>query len=391
MSFLPDIALNSFGEGRESLFGKLRRLDWGLVFVFALITATGGLLLYGAAGGSLTPWAGLHIARFFAFGLVMLIVAMVDIRVWYHLSYPLYALSVLLLVAVDVAGSVAMGAQRWLSLGPIRIQPSEFMKISIALALARYYQDMAGARLWQLKPHLIPLVMVAVPAALIMLQPDLGTALMVVGVGAALVLMAGLSWWYVAIAGATGLTGAVIGFMFFMSDFQKNRVFTFLDPSRDPQGTGYHITQSKIAIGSGGLFGVGFMQGTQSQLDFLPERHTDFVLAMLLEEFGFVGGAFVLSLYLTAIGMGVMTALSCRHVFGKFVAGGITMLLFIYVSMNAGMIMGLLPVVGEPMPFLSWGGSVMLSLMIGLGLVQNVRIHREKSIGTSFSEHHSGL
>jgi rod shape determining protein RodA len=386
MSFLPDIALDGFGEGRESVFGKLKRLDWGLVFVFALITATGALLLYGAAGGSFTPWAGPHIVRFFAFGLIMLIVAVIDIRVWYHAAYPLYVVSVLLLIAVDLFGAVAMGAQRWLPLGPIRIQPSEFMKISIALALARYYQDLAGARLWQLKLHVIPLIMIAVPAALIMMQPDLGTALMVVGVGSSLVLLAGLSWWYVGVAGAVGVSGALVGFLFFMSDFQKNRVFTFLDPSRDPQGTGYHITQSKIAIGSGGLFGVGYMQGTQSQLDFLPERHTDFVLAMLLEEFGFVGGAFVLALYLTAMGIGILTALRCRHVFGKFVAGGITMLLFIYVSMNAGMIMGLLPVVGEPMPFLSWGGSVMLSLMIGIGLIQNTRIHRDKSLGTGFSE-----
>jgi rod shape determining protein RodA len=386
MSFLPDL-----GEGQDSLFKRLGRIEWGMVVAIAMITAVGAILLYGAAGASFEPWAGQHVIRFCLALIIMTAVALMDVRVWYQLAYPAYAVSVILLVLVEVAGATAMGATRWLQVGPLRIQPSEFMKIAMVMSLARYYHDLADVRLDRLKPHLVPLAMMAVPAGLIMLQPDLGTALMVVGVSATLVILAGLSWWYIGGAMAAGLTAAVVGFTFFMSDFQKQRIFTFLDPSRDPQGTGYHITQSKIAIGSGGVFGVGYMQGTQSQLDFLPERHTDFVLAMLLEEFGFVGGVFVLALYAAAMAYGVAIARACRHRFGKFMAGGITTLIFIYVAINAGMIMGLLPVVGEPMPFLSYGGSVMLSLLFGIGLVQNAQVYRARVMGTGFGERTGGV
>jgi rod shape determining protein RodA len=260
------------------------------------------------------------------------------------------------------------------------------MKIALAMALARYYHDAGDRRLDRLVPHLIPLLLIAIPAALIMAQPDLGTALMVVGVGATLVILAGLSWWYIIGAGLAGVTGAVLGFLFVMHDFQKERILNFLDPGRDPLGTGYHITQSKIAIGSGGLFGVGYMQGTQTQLDFLPERHTDFILAMLLEEFGMIGGLFVLGLYAAALIYGVWIASTCRHLFGKYLAGGITMLLFIYVAINAGMVVGILPVVGEALPLLSHGGSVMMSMLFGFGLIQNAKVFRDKTLATGFAQ-----
>ncbi len=371
-------------EGRDSFRARLGKIEWGLVLVLALIACTGALLLYGAAGGSFEPWSANHLIRFSIFVVMMVVVATVDVRVWYHLAYPAYGIAVLLLVAVELFGKVAMGAQRWLELGPIQVQPSEFMKIALAMALARYYHDGEARRLDLITPHLIPLVMIAVPSALIMMQPDLGTALMVVGVGCALVILAGLSWWFVAGAGALGITGAVLGYFFVMHEFQKERILNFLDPSRDPLGTGYHITQSKIAIGSGGIFGVGFMQGSQSQLDFLPERHTDFILAMLLEEFGMIGGVFVLGLYVAALVYGVLIARSCRHLFGKYLAGGITVLLFIYVAINAGMVVGLLPVVGEALPLLSHGGSVMMSMLFGFGLIQNAWVFRERTLGTGF-------
>jgi rod shape determining protein RodA len=380
MTFLPDL----YG-GRDSFFGKLRRIEWGMVLALATITTMGAILLYGAAEGKWEPWAGDHIIRFCVFCTMMLVVATVDVRIWYHAAYPAYIGTFILLILVELIGKVALGAQRWLEFGPFRIQPSEFMKIAVVLALARYYQDASGDRMWRLKAHLIPLILLSAPAALIMLQPDLGTAIMVAGVGSTLVILAGLSWWYVIAAGSAAITLATASFFFFMHEFQRNRILTFLDPSRDPLGTGYHITQSKIAIGSGGFWGVGYMQGTQSQLDFLPERHTDFVFAMLLEEFGMIGGLFVLSLYIAVMAYGIYIAMACRHVFGKFVAGGVTMLLFIYVSINTGMIMGILPVVGEPLPFLSYGGSVMLSLMFGIGLVQNAKVYRDKTMGTSFS------
>lgn len=371
-------------EGRDSFRARLGKIEWGLVLVLALIACTGALLLYGAAGGSFDPWSANHLIRFSIFVVMMVVVATVDVRVWYHLAYPAYGIAVVMLVAVELFGKVAMGAQRWLELGPIQIQPSEFMKIALAMALARYYHDGEARRLDLITPHLIPLVMIAVPSALIMMQPDLGTALMVVGVGCALVILAGLSWWFVAGAGALGITGAVLGYFFVMHEFQKERILNFLDPSRDPLGTGYHITQSKIAIGSGGIFGVGYMQGSQSQLDFLPERHTDFILAMLLEEFGMIGGLFVLGLYVAALVYGVLIARSCRHLFGKYLAGGITVLLFIYVAINAGMVVGLLPVVGEALPLLSHGGSVMMSMLFGFGLVQNAWVFRERTLGTGF-------
>jgi rod shape determining protein RodA len=371
-------------EGRDSFRGRLSQIEWGLVAVLACIALTGATLLYGAAGGSWQPWSLNHLIRFAVFLSMMLLVATVDVRVWYTLAYPAYGLSVVMLVAVEAFGKVAMGAQRWLEVGPIQIQPSEFMKIALAMALARFYHDSQAVRLDRIGAHVIPLAMVAMPAALIMAQPDLGTALMVVGVGTAMVIMAGLSWWYVAGAGAVGIGGATLGFFFVMHDFQKERILNFLDPSRDPLGTGYHITQSKIAIGSGGLFGVGFMQGTQSQLDFLPERHTDFILAMLLEEFGMVGGLFVLGLYLVALVYGVLIARACNHLFGKFMTGGITMLLFIYVAINAGMVVGILPVVGEALPLLSHGGSVMMSILFGIGLIQNARVFRGRTLTTGF-------
>ncbi|MEN9855498.1 MAG: hypothetical protein RL186_46 [Pseudomonadota bacterium] len=378
------ISLTDMDAGQDSFMGKLRRVEWGLVLVLALIAGMGALLLYGAAAANWQPWAANHILRVTLCVLLMLAVATIDVRVWYHIAYPAYLITFVLLILVELFGKVALGAQRWLEIGPIRLQPSEFMKIALILALARFYQDSKEVRMWQLRAHIVPFILLGAPALLIMHQPDLGTAIMVAGVGAAMVILAGLSWAYVIGALGACVAGAAIGFFFFMQEFQRNRILTFLDPSRDPLGSGYHITQSKIAIGSGGFWGVGYMQGTQSQLDFLPERHTDFVFAMLLEEFGMLGGLFVLALYIAAMAYGIYIALACRHRFGKFIAGGITLLLFIYVGINTGMIMGLLPVVGEPLPFLSFGGSVMLSLSFGFGLVQNAKIFRDKSLGTSF-------
>jgi rod shape determining protein RodA len=381
MTFLPDLD----GAGRDSFLGRLGRIEWGLVFALAMIATVGAILLFGAAEGNWNPWAGDHIIRFGVVTCVMLVVATIDVRVWYHAAYPFYIATFILLILVALVGKEALGAKRWLEVGPIRIQPSEFMKIAVVMALARFYQDHGSERMWRLKSHIIPLILLSLPAAIIMKQPDLGTAIMVAGVGATLVILAGLSWWYIIAAGTAVAAFATLSFFFFMEEFQRNRILTFIDPSRDPLGTGYHITQSKIAIGSGGFWGVGYMKGTQSQLDFLPERHTDFVFAMLLEEFGMIGGLFVLGLYLAVMAYGIYTAVACRHVFGKFVAAGITMLMFIYVGINTGMIMGLLPVVGEPLPFLSYGGSVMLSLMFGFGLVQNARVFRDKTLGTGFA------
>ncbi len=378
---LLDITKN---EGVNSIGGKLKRIEWGMVLLVSLLAAFGTLLLYGAAGGNWMPWALPHIVRFCMFICMMIVVAMIDIRFWYNLAYPAYAIAFLLVIAVDLFGHTALGAQRWIAIGPVRIQPSEFMKISVVLALARYYQDLTVKNMGPLKYHIVPMIIALAPAVLIMKQPDLGTGSTVALVGAFMVFLAGIYWrWIIgAVVGATSLF--IIAYDFVLHDFQKKRITTFLNPELDRMGQGYQITQSKIAIGSGGFFGVGYMNGTQSQLDFLPERQTDFVFAMLLEEFGMMGGIFALVLFFAIMAMGLLIARSSRHFFGKMLAGGITILLFIYVSINAAMVMGLFPVVGMPMPFLSHGGSVMLSVLFALGLVQNVKVHRDKIMHTGF-------
>lgn len=378
----------SFGSGdsTNSISGKLKRFDWTIIILVALLASFGTIVLYGAAGGNWKPWALAHILRFWIFVVLLIIIALIDIRFWYNLAYPAYAIAFLLVIGVELFGHTALGAQRWISLGPIRVQPSEFMKISVILALARYYQDLNAKDFGPIKYHFIPIIMTLAPAGLIMKQPDLGTGSTVALVGAVMIFLSGVYWRWIIGALASAISAFVFAFYFLMHEFQRNRVTTFLNPEADKLGQGYQITQSKIAIGSGGFWGVGFMNGTQSQLDFLPERHTDFVFAMLLEEFGMFGGLFALLLYFSVMALGIMIANSSRHFFGKMLAGGITMLLFIYVIINAAMIMGLVPVVGMPMPFLSNGGSVMLSVMVALGLVENVKVHRDKIMNTGFSK-----
>lgn len=373
------------GDNSNSIFGKIRRIDWTIILLVAILTSFGTLVLYGAAGGNWKPWAIAHIVRFWIFVCILIAVAIIDIRFWYNLAYPAYAIAFLLVIGVELFGHTALGAQRWINLGPIRVQPSEFMKISVILALARYYQDLNVKDFGPIKHHIIPIIMTLAPAGLIMKQPDLGTGSTVALVGGIMVFLSGVYWRWIIGAFLSAVSAFVFAYYFLMHEFQRNRVTTFLNPEADRMGQGYQITQSKIAIGSGGLWGVGFMNGTQSQLDFLPERHTDFVFAMLLEEFGMIGGLFALLIYFSVMGLGIMIASSSRHLFGKMLGGGVTMLLFIYVTINAAMIMGLVPVVGMPMPFLSYGGSVMLSVMVALGLVENVKVHRDKIMNTGFT------
>ncbi len=372
-------------DSSNSLQAKLRRIEWGVIAATTALVLFGATLLFGAAGGKWEPWAFDHLFRYTLFVILMTIVATTDIRFWYHVSYPFYAISFVLLIGVDLVGTIVMGAQRWIQLGPIRLQPSEFMKIAVIMALARYYQDLNVKNIGAIKYHLIPILAALLPAALIMKQPDLGTGTTVALVGAIVIFLSGVNWRWIIGAIGTAVAAGYIAFHFFMHDFQRARILTFLNPEADKLGQGYQITQSKIAIGSGGFWGVGFMKGTQSQLDFLPERHTDFVFAMLLEEFGMAGGLFALALYAVIIGFGLYIANRSRNFFGKLLAGGITMLIFIYVSINGAMVMGLMPVVGMPMPFLSYGGSVMLSVMGAIGLIQSVSVHRDKIINSGFS------
>ena len=368
-------ALTRPGE-RDRPIVKFSEVDWLFVLVLCLIAGAGALMLFSIAGSSWTPWAAQHVMRFALCLLMMLVLAMVDIRVWFALAYPIYGIGLLLLVAVEVVGDVRLGAQRWLSIGGFSFQPSEVMKLGIVLALARLYHGVSAekARLsWWL---LVPAAMIFLPVLLVAHQPDLGTAMLILLTGAAIVVLAGLSWKVIA-AGVAGFLAIVPPFvMFVMHDYQRQRVLTFLDPESDPSGSGYHILQSMIALGSGGLLGKGYGLGSQSQLNFLPEKQTDFIFATLAEEFGFVGCISVLVLYAAAIFMALRTSYLSHSHFGRLAAAGVTATFTLYVMINGAMVMGLAPVVGVPMPMLSYGGTVMLTVMIGFGLVQSVRVHR---------------
>ncbi|KRA69857.1 rod shape-determining protein RodA [Caulobacter sp. Root656] len=355
---------------------KFTEIDWTLCLVLALIAGAGALMLFSIAGGSWEPWADKHLLRFGIYFVLMIALALVDLRVWFSLAYPIYGVGLLLLVAVALVGDSSLGAQRWLAVGPVRFQPSEIMKIGVVLALARYYHGLSAdsARLsWKL---LIPAALIGAPVLLVAHQPDLGTAMLIALPGLAVMVLAGLSLRLIAV-GAVGVLAALPPFIFFvLHDYQRNRILTFMDPEKDPSGNGYHIMQSKIALGSGGLLGKGWGLGSQSQLNFLPEKQTDFIFATLAEEFGFVGCVSVLFLYGVAIFMALRIASISHSHFGRLSAAGVTATFALYVLINGAMVMGMAPVVGVPMPMLSYGGTVMLTVMIGFGLVQAVRVHR---------------
>lgn len=366
--------------GHEMRLGeKLIEFNWGFLLLLALIASMGFAMLYSVAEGSFSPWAFRQAARFAVGVGIMVSVAMIDLRLWMRLAYPLYGIALVMLVAVEVIGFVGMGAQRWLNLGVVSVQPSEIMKVTLILALARYFHGLTLEEVSRIRNLLIPLGLVGAPVALVVLQPDLGTAILLIATGAVIFFSAGLRWRYFILAGAGVL--AVIPIVWSrLHDYQRNRVLTFLEPERDPLGAGYHILQSKIALGSGGIFGKGFMEGTQSQLNFLPEKHTDFIFTMLGEELGLVGGLVLLILYFVVLMFSLNVALQCRNQFGRLVAIGVSMTFFFYVFINTSMVMGLLPVVGVPLPLVSYGGTAMLSLMFAFGLLMSVHIHRNLEI-----------
>jgi rod shape determining protein RodA len=372
-------ALTSPGE-RDRLTVKFAQMDWTLTFLLCLLAAAGGLMLYSIAGGSWKPWAGAHLGRFALYLALMLGLALVDLRVWFAIAYPVYGVFLLLLVAVLVVGHSSLGAERWLDVGPIRIQPSEIMKIGLVLALARFYHGLSAdnARLsWWL---IFPVMMIAAPVLLVAKQPDLGTAILLAATGGAVMMLAGLSLRLIAVAVA-GLLVAVPPFILFvLKGYQRDRILTFMHPENDPSGSGYHILQAKIALGSGGILGKGFGLGSQSQLNFLPEKQTDFIFATLAEEFGLVGCVSMLLLYIATIVIALRIASLAHSHFGRLSAAGVTATFALYVMINGAMVMGLAPVVGVPMPLLSYGGTVMLTVMIGFGLVQSVRVHRYSEV-----------
>jgi rod shape determining protein RodA len=362
-------AAPSFGE-------RIWRINWGLVLVLTAIAGIGTVALYSAAGGRFDPWAARHAIRYGAALVVLLTTALVPPKVWLWLAWPIYVLSLLLLVAVDIAGTGKMGAQRWLMVGPMQIQPSEITKVAVILVLARYYHGLTREQAARFLYVLPPIAVILVPVGLVMVQPDLGTAMMVLLGGAALLFVAGVRLWMF-LAAAVAALGCMPFAWSFMHEYQRKRVLTFLDPERDPLGAGYHITQSKIAIGSGGLFGKGFLQGTQSSLNFLPEKQTDFIFTTFVEEWGMVGALVLLALFTLVLVWGFSIALRSQHHFGRLLALGVTSMMFLYVFINTAMVMGLLPVVGVPLPLVSNGGTAMISVMFACGLLIGVNVYRD--------------
>lgn len=367
---------------------KILELNWGLVLLLIAVASVGFAMLYAAAPadpnvagsvGSFNPWAKRQMVRFIGGMGIMFVVAMIDIRIWLKYSYVLYFIALGLLVGVEVKGSIGMGAQRWISLGFFQLQPSELMKITMVLALARYFHGRNLEEIQRIPYLFLPLLMVAAPSVLILRQPDLGTTLMLVLGSGVIFFLAGVRLWKFAVVGIGGIAAIPIAWQF-LHTYQKKRVLTFLNPENDPLGAGYHIMQSKIAFGSGGMTGKGFGLGSQSHLNFLPEKQTDFIFTMLAEEQGLVGGLAVMGLYILLLIYGYAIAMRARSQFGRLVALGVTTSFFLYVFINMGMVMGVLPVVGVPLPLISYGGTVMISILFSFGLLLSVSIHRDVAV-----------
>lgn len=363
---------------------KVLYLNYPLIILLTAVSCAGFLMLYSVAGGDLTTWAEPQMKRF-AFGmLAMLVVGFTPIWFWRNISGVAYLVALLLLVAVDLFGAIGMGAQRWLELGPIRLQPSELMKIAMVMLLAAYYDWLPVEKVSRPLWVLVPVVIILAPVGLVLEQPDLGTAVMLVLGGGFVMFAAGVSLWYfgTVIALVVALVFGVLESRGtdwqLLHDYQFKRIDTFLDPTEDPLGAGYNITQAQIALGSGGWAGRGFMQGTQSRLNFLPEKHTDFIFTTLAEEFGFVGAFGLLMLYAAIIGFCIYAALINKDRFSSLLTLGVAGTFFFFFAINMAMVMGLMPVVGVPLPLVSYGGTQMMILLSAFGLVQSANVHRPR-------------
>jgi rod shape determining protein RodA len=363
-----------------TLFDRVRAIHWGLVLLIVAIAAVGCVLLYSAGGGKMQPWADRQVQRFAVGFALMLAVALVPLRIWFKQAYLVYFVALLLLAFVEFAGRQGKGATRWIDLGFTSIQPSELVKIALALALARYFQRLSFEEIGKPWRLLVPLGLVLAPAALVLKQPDLGTAMILLGIGGLVFYLAGVRLWKFGVVLAAAAIAAPFAYAR-LHGYQKQRLLTFLDPERDPLGTGYHIIQSKIAFGSGGLFGKGFLGGTQIRLNFLPEFHTDFILSVLAEEFGMIGGLVLLGLYLACLFVIFTIAWRARTQFARLLGSGMAAILFLHLAVNMAMVMGALPVVGVPLPLVSYGGTAMFTLMIGFGLVMSAHIYRRERLG----------
>ena len=370
----------SFRNQSMTIREKLYNISFSYVMFIVILAAIGIVMLYSAANGNWSPWAINQLIRFGMGFAVMIVLALTDIKLLLRYAYIFYFITLILLVVVEVAGHTGMGATRWINLGFIKLQPSEFMKIAMVLVLARYFHTSSLQSIESVRGIIPPLLMAIFPAFLIVLQPDLGTALMLIFTTAAMFFAVGVQIWKFVVVFIGGLVTIPFAWHF-LHDYQQNRVLTFMNPERDPLGAGYHIIQSKIALGSGGVFGKGFLKGSQSHLNFLPEKHTDFIFTMLSEEFGLVGAVLVVILNILILAYSYSFALKSTSYFGKLLAIGLATNYFMYVFINIAMVLGLLPVVGIPLPLISYGGTVMLSIMASFGIILCVHINRNVPLG----------
>jgi rod shape determining protein RodA len=368
--------MNFLDKEKPPLFQRLEQLNWLLICLITILAFVGFLMLYSAGGGSFKPWLVRQLGFFCIFFPLMLFIAITDIRIWFASSYVFYAFALILVIIVDIMGHNAMGATRWFRIGSITIQPSEIMKVCTVFALARYFYNTKSENISRIKFIITPITMIAVPAIFIFHQPDLGTATILILVGVSVLFLAGVRMWKFISVGVVALIAIPFAWHFLLYEYQKQRVLTFLNPNSDPLGSGYNIIQSKIAIGSGGMLGKGYLNGTQGQLNFLPEKQTDFIFTMLSEELGFVGSMFTIVIYSAIIAICINIATKTKHQYGRLLTMGVVSIFFIHMFINMGMVMGLIPVVGAPLPFISYGGTIMASMMIGFGLVLNVDLHR---------------
>lgn len=363
-------------EASFDLTGKILQINWLYVLLLCALAGVGYTALYSAAGGHQEPYAARHAIRF-GFGLVLMLgIALIDIRFIARMAWAAWLGCVGLLVMVTQVGHVGKGAQRWIDLGGFQLQPSELMKIALVLALAHWFHRASWERIGNPLFLIPPIIAVLIPAGLILKQPNLGTAVITMLVGASVFFAAGVRWWKFLLVALPIPFAATIAYDH-LRDYQRARIDTFLHPENDPLGAGYNIIQSKIALGSGGMWGKGLLGGTQGHLDFLPEKQTDFIFSIIGEEFGFVGSLFVLGLLSLIILGGMLIALRCSHPFGRLVALGISINFFLYVFVNIAMVMGAIPVGGVPLPLVSHGGSAVITVMIGFGILMSVHVHRD--------------
>lgn len=363
----------------QTWFQRLIGQNWFIILLIVSLGLIGVAMQYSVSGGEFEPYARMHLLRLGLLTILMLIIATIDIRIWMALAYPAWIGAIFLLLATDIFGVVNNNSQRWLDLKVMQLQPSELAKISVVLALARYFHGLDHVQSRKIINLIPPVFIIALPMFMVVRQPDFGTGLMIAAAGVVVIFLAGAKRWLFWSGGLTCLAAIPLVWGM-MKEYQRDRVLIFLNPELDPLGRGYQSTQSMIGLGSGGMWGKGYMDGTQSHLNFLPEMKTDFIFTVFVEEFGMMGGLGLLGIIVLLFSYGLLVGIGCRSQFGRLLSVGLTFTLFLYIMINVGMVTGMLPVVGVPFPLVSYGGSAMLTWMVAYGLILSVSTHRHVSL-----------